>query len=79
MTITAMPFDYVEVIIKESKLYFFAGEYQGNLEPLKDKKDSFDALGQAVFSLGRNTDGTDVEGLKIDYNGQVIEGKKEKK
>ena len=77
--VEGMPFDYVEVIIKESKLYFFAGEYQGNLEPLKDKKDAFDALGQAVFSFGRNTDGTDVEGLKIDYNGQVIEGKKEKK
>ena len=77
--VEGVPFDYVEVIVKESKLYFFAGDYQGNLEPLKDKKDAFDALGQAIFSFSRNADATDIEGLKIEYNGELILGKKEKK
>lgn len=77
--VEGVPFDYVEIVIKEAKLYFYAGDYQGNLEPLKDKKDAFDALGQAIFSFVRNADATDADGLKIDYNGQVIEGKKERK
>jgi hypothetical protein len=36
-------------------------------------------MGQAVFTFTRNADGTDVEAMKIDYNGMVMEGKKEKK
>jgi cytochrome c len=77
--VEGMPFDYVEVVVKEAKLYFFAAEYEGFLTPLKEKKDAFDALGQAVFTFSRNADATDIEGLKIDYNGMEILGKKEKK
>ena len=77
--VEGMPFDYVEISVKEAKLYFNAGEYEGFLTPLADKKDAFDALGQAVFTFSRNADATDVEGLKIDYNGMEILGKKEKK
>ena len=77
--VEGMPFEYVEVQVKESRLYFSAGGYDGYLDPIKDKKESFDALGQAVFSFTRNAEGTDVEALKIDYSGMVIDGKKEKK
>lgn len=77
--VEGMPFEYVEVVVKEAKLYFFAAEYEGFLTPLKEKKDTFDALGQAVFTFSRNADATDIEGLKIDYNGMEILGKKEKK
>lgn len=77
--VEGMPFEYVEISVKDSKLYFHAGEYEGFLEPLKDRKEAFDALGQAVFTFNRIADGTDIDGLKIDYNGSLIEGKKEKK
>jgi cytochrome c len=77
--VEGMPFEYVEITVKEARLYFSAGGYEGYLDPIKDKKESFDALGQAVFTFTRNADGTDVEAMKIDYSGMVIDGKKEKK
>lgn len=72
------PFDYIEVTVKESRLYFSGGGYEGFLDPIKDKKEAFDAGGQAVFTFTRTSDGTDVEAFKIDYSGMVIDGKKEK-
>lgn len=72
------PFDYMEITVKESKLYYTGGGYEGFLDPIKDKKEAFDAMGQAVFTFIRNTDGTDVDAFKIDYQGMVIDGKKEK-
>ena len=78
--IEGAPFEFLEVVVRESKLYFLAGgQYEGFLEPIKDKKEAFDVMGQAVFTFTRNADGTDVEAMKIDYNGMVMEGKKEKK
>lgn len=77
--VEGLPFEFVDIQVKESRLYFSAGGYEGFLDPIKDKKESFDALGQAVFSFTRNAEGTDVEALKIDYSGMVIDGKKEKK
>lgn len=78
--IEGAPFDFLEVVVRESKLYFLAGgQYEGFLEPIKDKKDAFDVMGQAIFTFSRNADGSDMEGLKIDYSGMVLEGKKEKK
>jgi hypothetical protein len=73
------PFDYIEVTVREARLYFSGGGYEGFLDPIKDKKEAFDALGQAIFTFTRNADGTDVEAFKIDYSGMVIDGKKEKK
>lgn len=78
--IEGAPFDFLEVVVRESKLYFLAGgQYEGFLEPIKDKKDAFDVMGQAIFTFSRNADGSDMEGLKIDYSGMVLEGKKDKK
>ncbi len=74
------PFEFIEVVVREAKLYFLAGgQYEGFLEPIKDKKEAFDVMGQAIFTFSRTDDASDVVGLKIDYNGMVIEGKKEKK
>jgi hypothetical protein len=70
-------FDYIEVTVKDSSLFFSGGEYAGVLTPLKDKKDSFDALGQAVFAFIRNGSG-EIDLVRIDYSGGLYEGKKEK-
>ena len=73
-----LPFEYMEVTVKEGKLYYSGGEYSGSLAPLKDKKDSFDASGEAVFTFLRNN-ANKVEKLKIDYQGQSYLGKREDK
>lgn len=70
-------FDYMEITVKDSSLFFSGGEYAGVLTPLTDKKDTFDGLGQAVFAFIRNAAG-EVELVRIDYSGGQYEGKKEK-
>ena len=73
-----MPFEYMEVSVKDGKLYFEGGEYSGVLQPVKDKKDAFDANGEAVFTFLRNNENK-VAQLKIDYQGQSYLGKREDK
>jgi hypothetical protein len=67
----------VEIVIKEAKIYFYASTYEGNLEPIAGKPELFDALGMATFSFTRN-EAREITSLKIDYNGMLIEGIKEK-
>ena len=72
-----LPFEHIEVSVREGKLYFVGGEYQGFLEPLKDKKDVFDVDGRATFTFVRNTENK-ISELKVEYEGQTYQGKKEK-
>ena len=62
--------------MRDSKLYFVGGEYNGFLVPLTDKKDAFNVNDQAVFTFGRNNENKITE-LKVDYQGQTFQGKKE--
>lgn len=71
-----VPFDYMDIMVKDGKLFYSGGGYEGNLNPIADKKDVFDAMGQAVFNFVRNAEGL-VEAMKIDYNGMLIDGKRE--
>lgn len=73
-----LPFEYIDVTVQDGKLYFVGGEYNGFLVPLKDKKDVFDVNGVAVFTFGRNKDNK-IETLKVEYEGETFEGKKEEK
>ena len=74
-----LPFEYIEVSVEQGKLFFVGGEYNGFLEPVKDKKDVFDVGdGVATFTFGRNKENK-IETLKVDYDGQSFEGKKEEK
>ena len=73
-----LPFEYVDLSVQNSKLYFVGGEYNGPLEPITDKKDVFNVNGEAVFTFNRNAENKIIE-LKIDYNGQSFVGKKEEK
>lgn len=72
-----LPFEYMEISVKESKLFYSGGEYNGSLDALTDKKDAFDASGQATFTFLRN-DEDKVTTLQIDYQGQTFSGTKEK-
>ena len=73
-----LPFEYMTISTKEGKLYYSGGEYNGFLEPVKDKKDVFDAGGIAVFTFTRDA-GNKVKELIIDYEGQTHIGRKEEK
>lgn len=73
-----MPFEYMEISVKDGKLFFSGGEYSGPLLPMKDKPDVFDANGAAVFSFARNPE-KKITDLGIDYQGQAFSGKKEEK
>ena len=73
-----LPFEYMEVSVKDGKLFYSGGEYSGSLDPLKDKKDVFDASGAAVFTFVRNNENK-VTDLKIDYQGMTFTGKREDK
>jgi hypothetical protein len=71
-----LPFEYMEITVKDGKLFYSGGEYSGPLDAIKDKKDAFDANGNAVFTFIRSTDSTAAQ-LQIDYQGQTFTGKKE--
>ncbi len=73
-----LPFKYMEVNVKKGKLYYSGGEYNGSLDPVKNKKDAFDAGGAALFTFLRNNENNVAE-LKIDYQGQSYLGKREDK
>ena len=73
-----MPFEYIEVSVSEGRLYFVGGEYNGFLDPIADKKDTFDVNGVAVFTFTRD-DKSKITDLKVDYEGQSFQGKKEEK
>lgn len=68
-------FDNVTVVVKDSVLYFYAGSYEGPLEPLT--KDSFLALGQVSINFLRDADNK-ISGFKADAGNGIIEGKKER-
>lgn len=71
-----LPFEYMEISTKEGTLYYSGGEYTGYLQPVKDKKDVFDAGGIAIFTFTRDSQNK-VKELMIDYQGQTYIGKKE--
>lgn len=73
-----MPFEYMEISVKDGKLHYLGGEYNGVLDPVKDKKDAFDAGGVAAFTFLRNPESKVAE-LQIQYEGQNYVGKKEAK
>jgi cytochrome c len=73
-----LPFEYMEISIKEGKLFYSGGEYNGALAPMGEKKDIFDANGQAVFTFLRD-EKNKVVTLQIDYQGQTFAGQREEK
>ncbi len=73
-----LPFKYMEINVKNGKLYYSGGEYSGSLDPVKNEKDTIDAGGVALFTFLRNNENNIAE-LKIDYQGQSYLGKREER
>lgn len=74
-----LPFEYMEISVKDGKLAYMGGDYNGTLEPIKDKKDTFDAAdGAATFIFLRNPENKIAE-LRIEYQGQAFVGKREER
>jgi len=71
-----LPFEYMTVSVQDGKLYYSGGEYSGTLEPVKDKKDTFDANGEAIFTFVRDAENK-VTQMRIDYQGQSYMGERE--
>lgn len=73
-----LPFEYMTISVQEGKLFYAGGEYSGFLHPIKEKKDTFDANGNATFTFLRNADNK-VAQLRIDYQGQSYQGERDEK
>lgn len=73
-----LPFEYMEVYVKDGKLSYLGGQYSGILEASKDAKDVFYATDDAVFTFQRNKENKVTE-LRIDYMGQTFFGNREAK
>ena len=72
---TGLPFDYIEISVKEGKVIMNAGGQGGPVNPT-DTPDKYDAEGKAVLNFIRN-DVRKVTGLQMEAMGFKFEGKKE--
>lgn len=72
---TGLPFDYIEVSVKDGKLVMDAGGQGGEVKPT-GTPDKFDADGKATILFARDESGK-VAKIKLDAMGMSFEGKKE--
>jgi cytochrome c len=73
---SGLPFDYIEVINKEGKVWSKAGNGQEGELTVTGKPDRFDAGGQAIIVFVRD-EKSKVIGMKVEAMGMSFEGKKE--
>ena len=71
---TGLPFESIEISVKEGKLMVMAGTQGGELTPLAEP-DKFDAGGQATFEFVRDGQGK-VVSIKLGAMGSSFEGQK---
>ncbi len=71
-----LPFQYMTISVQDGKLYYSGGEYSGSLNPVNNKKDTFDGNSDAVFTFLRDGDNKVIK-MKIDYQGQTYLGERE--
>lgn len=74
---TGLPFDYMEVTLKEGVLTVDAGGQGGPMTKDKESPDKFDVLGEAIFKFVRNEEKKIVK-LVVEYQGMTLNGEKEK-
>lgn len=70
-----LPFEHIEITSMDGKLYYKAGEYDGELQPLQTA-DKFDASGKAEMNFSRNAN-KEVNSISINVQGQEYVGLKE--
>ncbi|WP_247235725.1 DUF3471 domain-containing protein [Telluribacter sp. SYSU D00476] len=71
-----LPFEYITISVVDGKLMISTGTDEGELTPVKDAADKFDAGGQATLTFTRDAD-QKVTGLTLDAQGFTFDGKKE--
>ena len=71
---TGLPFENIEVSVKEGKLIVAAGDQAGEVTPLAEP-DKFDAAGQAVLHFVRDAQGK-VTQIKLIASGVSFDGQK---
>jgi hypothetical protein len=77
-TFTGLPFEVLEVTIKEAgKIHIEAGERGGDVPPTKDDPDAFETP-EAMLKFVRDDNRKVIE-LKIDAGGTIFKGTKEQK
>ena len=72
---TGLPFDFIEISIKDGKVIMDAGG-QGGAIDATDTPDKFDANGRATLNFVRN-EAKQVTGIKMEASGFTFEGKKQ--
>ncbi len=72
---TGLPFDYIEVSVKDGKVIMDAGGNSGEVTAT-DTPDKYDASGRAMLQFVRGDD-KKVATLKMEAMGMSFEGKKE--
>jgi hypothetical protein len=74
-TMTGLPFEKVVVSERAGKLYYVAGEYEGEFMAVSGKADTYSANGQATVTFVRNAAGK-VEKITLEVQGETFEGLK---
>jgi cytochrome c len=72
---TGLPFDFIEISVKDGKVIMDAGG-QGGAIDATDTPDKFDANGRATLNFVRN-EAKQVTGIKMEASGFTFEGKKQ--
>jgi cytochrome c len=72
---TGLPFDFIEISVKDGKVVMNAGGQGGEINPT-ETPDKFDANGRATLNFVRN-EAKQVIGIKMEASGFTFEGKKQ--
>ena len=72
-----LPFDYMEITLKEGVLNVEAGDQGGPMTQDKEMPEKFDVLGEAVFKFIRNEEKKVIK-VVVEYQGMILNGEKEK-
>jgi hypothetical protein len=76
-TFEGLPFDHMEISLKDGVLNIQAGEQGGPMKQDSAIPEVFDIAGEAKIKFIRN-DEKIVSKIVVEYQGMVLEGKKEK-
>jgi hypothetical protein len=72
-----LPFEYMEITLKEGVLNVEAGDQGGPMTQDKEVPEKFDVAGEALFKFVRN-DEKKVVKVVVEYQGMTLEGTKDK-
>lgn len=76
--VEGLPFDKVILSVQDKQLHIVAGDKEGNLTPMGNQADAFDAGGQAIIRFKRDSM-NNVAKMLIEAQGSTFEGTPAKK